>query len=202
MQTKLQELTDKIYQEGVQKAREEAEELLVKARKEASEIIEEARREAQRIVDESDRKASENARNVESEIRLASGQAMSALKQSIAQLVTLKVVSPGISALFSNVDFLSALLLKIVGSFAKEGNFDMKVLLSEADHKQMDEFIKNSFAHELNQGLVVEADQRVKGGFKIGPKDGSYLVSFTEEDFKNFFKTYVRAKSSELLFEN
>jgi len=37
-------------------------------------------------------------------------------------------------------------------------------------------------------------------GFQIGPKDGSYKVSFTDEDFKNFFKDYLRPGLIELLF--
>ena len=201
MQTKLQELTDKIYQEGVQKAQNEAEELLARAKNEAAEIVSKAHAEAQKILEESERKATENARNVESELKLSAGQAMSALKQSIAQLITMKVVNPGVNAIFSDTKFLSELLLKIVEGFAKKGDFDLKVLLSENDLLQLDEFIRNSFSNELTQGLVVEADAKVKGGFKIGPKDGSYLISFTEEDFKNFFKTYVKAKSSEFLFE-
>ncbi len=201
MHTKLQELTDKIYQEGVQKARDEAEELLNRAKNEAAEIIGKAHGEAQKIIEESEKKAKENARNVESELKLSAGQALSALKQSIAQLVTMKVVDPGVNAVFSDKKFLADLLLKIVGGFTQKGDFDLKVLLSEKDLHQLDEFIRNNFAHELNKGLIIEADAKIKGGFKIGPKDDRYLVSFTEEDFKNFFKTYVRAKSSELLFE-
>lgn len=201
MQTKLQELTDKIYQEGVQKAQNEAEELLTRAKNEAAEIVAKAHVDAQKILEESERKAKENARNVESELKLSAGQAMSALKQSIAQLITMKVVNPGVNAIFSDTKFLSELLLKIVEGFVQKGDFDLKVLLSPKDLLQLDGFIRNSFSTELNQGLVVEADAKVKGGFKIGPKDGSYLISFTEEDFKNFFRTYVRAKSSELLFE-
>ena len=201
MQTKLQELTDKIYQEGVQKAQNEAEELLTRAKNEAAEIVAKAHVDAQKILEESERKAKENARNVESELKLSAGQAMSALKQSIAQLITMKVVNPGVNAIFSDTKFLSELLLKIVEGFVQKGDFDLKVLLSQKDLLQLDGFIRNSFSTELNQGLVVEADAKVKGGFKIGPKDGSYLISFTEEDFKNFFRTYARAKSSELLFE-
>ncbi len=202
MQTKLQELTDKIYQEGVQKARDEAQEIINKAKSQAAEIIENAQREAHKILETSDKKAAENARNVESEVKLSSGQALSALKQTISQLITLKVVEPGVTAVFSDSKFLSEMLLKVVGSFAQKGEYDLKILLSEKDLLKLDEFIRNSFSHELNQGLEIKADDKVKGGFKVGPKDDRYLISFTESDFKNFFKTYVKAKSSDMLFDN
>jgi len=41
----------------------------------------------------------------------------------------------------------------------------------------------------------------MKSGFKIGPADESYLISFTDEDFTNFLKGYLRPKTSQLLFE-
>lgn len=201
MQTKLQELTDKIYQEGVQKARSKADELLDKARQEAADIVAAAQKEAQKIVEESEAKSRENARSIESDVKFSSTQALGSLKQSVSNLITLKVVEPALSSLFSDKQFLSSLLLKVVEGFVAKGDFDLKVLLPEAELKQLDQSIKNSFATELNKGLVIEGDSRVKNGFKVGPKDGSYLIHFTENDFQNFFQAYIRSKTSELLFE-
>ncbi len=47
MQTKLQELTEKIYQEGVNKANEEAEKIINSAKKEADGIVSGAKKEAE-----------------------------------------------------------------------------------------------------------------------------------------------------------
>ena len=46
MENKIQELTDKIYREGVEKGNEEAQRLVSNAREEAAKIIEDARKEA------------------------------------------------------------------------------------------------------------------------------------------------------------
>ena len=43
MENKIQELTDKIYREGVEKGNEEAQKLIAKAQEEAKRIIEDAR---------------------------------------------------------------------------------------------------------------------------------------------------------------
>lgn len=50
MENKIQELTDKIYREGVEKGNEEAQKLIAKAQEEAKRIIEDARKEADSIV--------------------------------------------------------------------------------------------------------------------------------------------------------
>jgi V/A-type H+-transporting ATPase subunit E len=50
MENKIQELTDKIYREGVEKGNEEAQKLIAKAQEEAKRIIEDAHKEADSIV--------------------------------------------------------------------------------------------------------------------------------------------------------
>jgi V/A-type H+-transporting ATPase subunit E len=79
-------------------------------------------------------------------------------------------------------------------------SFDLNVILPEKDKGQMGQFFKNSLAAELNQGLEFSFSQDVKSGFKIGPADGSYIISFTDDDFMNFLKAYMRPKTSQLLF--
>lgn len=50
MENKIQELTDKIYREGVEKGNEEAQRLISSARDEAAKIVEDARKEAESIL--------------------------------------------------------------------------------------------------------------------------------------------------------
>ena len=80
MENKIQELTDKIYREGVEKGNEEAQRLIANAQEEAKKIIEDAHKEADSIVAASRKSADELADNTKSELKLFSGQAVNALK--------------------------------------------------------------------------------------------------------------------------
>ena len=84
MENKIQELTEKIYREGVEKGNEEAQRLVSSAREEAAKILEEARKEAEAIVAAARKSATETAENTQSEIKLFAGQAVNALKTEIA----------------------------------------------------------------------------------------------------------------------
>ncbi|NLO11970.1 MAG: V-type ATP synthase subunit E, partial [Candidatus Cloacimonetes bacterium] len=42
----------------------------------------------------------------------------------------------------------------------------------------------------------------VKNGFNLVPADGGYKLSFTDEDFANLFKGYLRPRTSQILFPN
>lgn len=76
MENKIQELTDKIYREGVEKGNEEAQKLIAKAQEEAKRIIEDAHKEADSIVATAHKSADELAENTKSELKLFAGQAV------------------------------------------------------------------------------------------------------------------------------
>ncbi len=201
MQSKLQELTDKLYAEGVQKANEEAAAILDKAKKEAEEIVSKAEKEASGIMEDANEKAAEKQRNVDAEIKLASQQAISSLQQKIANSIAIELSEPSLKEVFHDKKYVQLLIEKVVEGWGKTGNMDLKVILSETDFSEMEDYLKNSLATQMNKGLTFESDSLVKAGFKIGPNDGSYVISFAENDFKSFFQSFLRPKTSQLLFE-
>jgi len=201
MQTNVQELTDKIYNEGVDKARKQADAILKEAKAKAAAIEQEAQKTADELVKTAQEKAETLKQHVESELKMTVSQSISALKQELINQVTLKAVQPGIKELFSNVEYLKVLIQKIVGVWAEKDTLDMKIVISEKDYKEMETFFKNQLADELNKGLELSFSDNIKSGFKVGPSQGGYLISFSDQDFTNFFKTYLRPKTSELLFE-
>ncbi|MGC9352706.1 MAG: V-type ATP synthase subunit E [Mariniphaga sp.] len=201
MDSKIQQLTETIYNEGVQKAKEEAEAILKEARGKAAGIEKDAQKKAEKKVAEAEEKALELKKQVDSEIKMTLNQAVSAMKQEITSLITMKVIQPPVKELFSDKDFLQKLISTVVKGWMEKESFDVKVILPQEERNQLEGFFKNNLADEMNKGLEVSFAKNVKSGFKIGPADGSYLISFTDEDFTNFLKAYLRPKTSQLLFE-
>ncbi len=42
--------------------------------------------------------------------------------------------------------------------------------------------------------------KKIAGGFKIGPKDGGYFISLTDESFQELIGAYVRPATKQILF--
>ena len=59
MENKIQELTDKIYREGVEKGNEEAQRLVSEAQAQAEKLIEDAKKQAESILAEAKKSADE-----------------------------------------------------------------------------------------------------------------------------------------------
>ena len=70
MDTKIQELTDKIYKEGVERGNDLANKIVALAKEKEESIIRDAENEAERILAEAEKKASELKKNTEAELQI------------------------------------------------------------------------------------------------------------------------------------
>ena len=107
MENKIQELTEKIYREGVEKGNDEANRLISNAREEAAKIIEDARKEADAIILAARKNATEISENTQSEIKLFAGQALNALKTEVTSLLSNQVVSDAVKNFVGDKEFLN-----------------------------------------------------------------------------------------------
>jgi len=196
MENKLQELTRKIYDEGIEKARQEAAVILEDARKLADELTLKSRKEADDIMKLARQNAEEIQRNAISEVRISSKQAVSALRQKIASTITAKVVDAPVKEVVSDKAFIGSLIEKAIENF----NNNAALVLPASDEKLLDQYFGKRLDKVLSSGVDVTFDDRIKGGFKIGPKDNSYVISFTDDDFVSFFQSFMRPRTINLLF--
>ena len=203
MQTKLQELTEKIYQEGVNKASDEADKLLANAKKEAEDIVAEARKEAEGIVKSAEKEASELKHNSMNELQLSARQLISDTRQKLVNLIEGQVVEPEARAAFKDVEFTREVIQTMVKNWNPKGDesVDISLLLPTEKQDDFEKFFKGKTAELLGKGVELSFTDKIKGGFKVGPKDGGYLLSFSDGDFDNLFRGYLRPRLIEMLYK-
>ena len=197
MQNKLDQLTQKIYQEGIDKAEEEAAKIRANARRDAEEIIEKARQEADEIRRQAQEDANQLRRNTEADLKLAGQQAISSLKQRVKELLVAKVLDEPAAKLMVDQEFLKELILEVTRNWDNAEGIELH--LSDKLRHKMDEAFENSLRKEIG-GLEITYNQRLSQGFRIQPQKGSYQITFTEEDLKEFFKPYLKQKAEQIIF--
>ncbi len=202
MENKLQELTEKIYKEGISKGNEEAENIIKNAKSEATNIISNAKKEADKIIADARKKSSELQKNTESELKLSSKQAINALKQKTTDLINGTIVKNTVDKAFNDKEFIKGIILTVIKNWTSgtAESADLSVLLPTKDEKELKDYFAKSAKNLMDKGLEIKFDDTLKSGFQISPKDGSYKVSFTDKDFENFFIQYLRPRLIELLF--
>ncbi len=191
---KLQELTDKLFNEGLSKGKAEGEAFLAKARKEAEEIVAQANKEAEAIVAKARREAEDLA------TKMAGAQTLQATRKDIEDLIITKITDTQVKEALSAPAFIKEIIEAVARNFNAGQAGDLALVLPESLRSQLEPFVKNELGKILGSNVEASFSKKIAGGFTIGPKDGSYFISLTDETFRALIGEYLRPTTKKLLF--
>ena len=172
MENKLQQLTQKLYDEGLEKGRAEADKLVADAKAEARKIVAEARAEAEEIVKKAEAKAEDVSKNTMTEISLAGKQAVGRIKSEIASLIIAKATARGVKEAVVDPAFIKEMLVAVAKNWngSDSGKVELQALLPEGERKKLDAAFEESAKELLAAGVEVGWSKEVKTGFKWAPR--------------------------------
>jgi V/A-type H+-transporting ATPase subunit E len=200
MQNKLQELTDKLYNEGLSKGKEEGEAILAQAKTQAKEIVANAQKEAEAIVAKAHKDAEDLKAKVDGDLKMAANQSLQATKHEIETLIISKVADLQVSGALASADFFKEIIKTVAQKFSAEESKDIALILPESMKAELEPFVKNELSQVLGGSVEATFSKKIAGGFNIGPKDGSYFISLTDETFKSLISNYLRPTTRKFLF--
>lgn len=193
---KIQELTSKLFNEGVEKGKDEADRIIADAKQKEIQIVADAKQQAEQILSAARKEAAEMKSNTESELKLFASQASEALKSEIVNLMTDKLAKSNVKAAVEDKTFMQKLILDLVKNWSK----DEKLTIGLENSKELEKYISANAKALLDKGLKIETVNGIKTGFLLSPEDGSYRVKFGEEEFVEYFREFLRPQIQKLLF--
>ena len=196
MENKIQELTDKIYREGVEKGNQEAQRLMNETQEKADEMLAEAQKKADAIIAAAKKEADDLMDNTKSELQLFANQSVNALKSEVTSLLTNQVVSKSVKDFTTDKDFLNKFIVSLAGQWAANET----IVVSTADAKNLTAYFAANAKDLLDKGVKIEQVNGLKTLFTISPADGSYKINFGEAEFENYFKSFLRPQLINMLF--
>ena len=196
MNTKIQELTDIIYNEGVAKGQAQADEIVAQAQEQAQKIVADAQKQADALLAAARKEAADNAQNVQKELKLHAQQAVEALKSEVATVVTNKIVQDSVKGFTADQKSFNEFMLKIAQEWGKNQQIEIKAQDADALKKYFTANAKDL----LDKGVKITQVNGQAAEFSIQPADGSYKVNFGTEEFMNWFKSMLRPQLVETLF--
>ncbi|MBQ5485935.1 MAG: hypothetical protein IIT69_00635 [Bacteroidales bacterium] len=200
MENKLQELTDKLYKEGLSKGKEEGEAILAKANEKATQIIEDARKQAAAILKAAGAEAEDLKAKVEGDVKMAAAQSIQATRKDIENLMVKGMTGKQVASAFSSADFIKEIIRTVAQKFSTQESADLGMILPESLRKELEPFVSGELSRILGSGIDASFSKNISGGFRIGPKDGSYFISLTDETFKDLICEYLRPATRKILF--
>lgn len=198
---KIEELTQKIYEDGIEKAKKLEEEALEGARKEADRIVADARQKADEVAQAAAKEAERSKAGLDRELKLAGDLAVAQVKKRIADCLVDALLPKSVGAALDDPAFMQQLILEIAKNWdLGRTNVDVEIVLSKQAQQAMADRFAAQTRELLDRGIEVGFSDDLKSGFRIQPKDGGYRVSFAEENFVAYFRDFLRERTRKVLF--
>lgn len=197
---KLDILTKKIYEEGIEKAQQDANDILEKAKKDAENIIKEAEAKANSIIAKANADSANLKQKTEAELGMSVKQTVASLKQQLTNLISNKIAVDMTTAAFKDEEFVRELMSRIIEKWNAEGNASLNVMMNDKEKEEFEKFLLAKHKNLMNDNLTLVTNAGQKEGFVVQPKDGSYKITFSEKVFEEFFNAYIKEYSKKLLF--
>ena len=196
MESKIQELTNKLLQEGVERGNAQAEAIIAQANEQAKQIIEAAQAKGAEIEAQAKKDAQALNDHTKSELKMYNVQALNALKTEIANVVNANVVKDAVKEITGDKDFMNNFVLKLAEKWGAQED----LVISTADAASLKALFAKKAKALLDKGLKIEQVNGQKTAFTIQPADGSYKVNFGDAEFEDYFKSFLRPQLVDMLF--
>ena len=201
MESKLDILTKKLYDEGVVKAQEDAKQIISDAQQTANNTINSANQKASEILKRAHEDIDNLKQKAEAEMSLSARQALTALKGEFTDLLAGEVSKDITNKAFNDKQFMQELIVSIVKKWdITSGNIDLNILLNENDKTSFEQLVNKKYKELLDKGVEIKTGKN-DDSFTIEPKNGGYQLKFSEELFESFFNQYIKSFTKKLLYK-
>ncbi|HKK48749.1 MAG TPA: V-type ATP synthase subunit E family protein [Alkalispirochaeta sp.] len=197
METELQNIIDKIHDEGVKEAEQRARKIVESAEKQAREKADHARQQAEEIVQQAEREAQKHRAAGEAALKQASRDLLLSVRKEVTHLfetVQKEAVENSLTP-----ERMADVIVDMVKSWSTSESDQFEVLVHEKDQKQLETALRSALAEKLNAGVDVRPVRGITAGFRIGTKDGSAYYDFTDESLAEILSAFLNPRLAELM---
>ena len=118
---------------------------------------------------------------------------------TVSALIELKVI-PQAELGFEGIAETIMKYKEVETVYLMSGSYDLTVIVKGKTFQEVARFVAKELATVLKGGVEANFTKKIAGGFTIGPKDGGYFISFTEETFNALISEYLRPATKKILF--
>lgn len=197
MEAQLKELIEKIRQDGVETAEQEAEKIIAEAKNEADGIIEEAHKKSKEMIENAKKENRRQEQAGKEALVQAGRDLLISLEKKITQIFDELIKSETGAALEGK--FLENILTAMVKEWVKTRSDHITVLLPEDELKALEGSLKKKLTAELKKGVEIKPTDAVEKGFYISEKEGSSYYNFSAEGIAEIIAEYVNPRLSEAI---
>lgn len=197
MEKRIQDLTEKLYKEGVEKGNAQADVIITDAKNNAKDIIDQAHEEAKQIIAIAKKQNEDLKQKTINELKLYAAQTVEAVKTSLTDCITNSIVENATQEVLDDKKYMQELILRLVTEWSKKED----LVIESEDAQSLRSFFTVKAKDLLDKSIKIEEVNGHKHSFSVKPADGSYKIVFGDSEFEELFKDFLRPTLIELLYK-
>ena len=197
MSEDIQELIEKIRQEGIKTAEDKAKEIEEQARQKAGDILKQAREEAETLLKEAEAKIAQMEQASSASLKQAGRDLLLSLRAEIAAILNKIIAFEAREAL--GAEELPGIIAALVKQAAARQKGQIVVSVSKNDLRRLRHGLLGKLSAEAKKGVSLKAETDIKAGFIISYDQGKSHYDFTDKSLAEYLSLYLRPQLAELL---
>lgn len=199
MSSQLSELVDKIKREGVEAAQQEAVGIRAEAEGQAARILADAKTRSEALLEQAKAEATRFEQTGREGLRQASRDVVLNLRKEIEATFT-AILRAGVGQVLTG-DALRDALTSLFGNWRADGAQGHEVLIPAAQWQALQASLLAALAAQIRQGLQIKPSGSLQAGFRIGQRDGSAYLDFSDAALVEYLMEYLNPKLADCLRE-
>jgi len=198
MADELQPLIERLRREGVEKAEDEAEQILASAREKAAGIVREAEDKRKRILEQAKQEAETYTERSRKTLEQAARDILISVSHGIENIMSDLVAETVEEAM--DLETVQEMLVRVVDRCAeKSGDVRWEVLVSQEDRDKLIHFFADLYKQRMASGIQLKADNDVLKGFKISFAEDHVYLDFTSQAVAESLSALLRPHLAEIV---
>ena len=197
MDVQLQELIDKIKNDGVSSAQKQAAGIIAEAQDKAQGIVAEAKAKADRIVENARQEAAKTERAGRDALEQSARDLLLSVQKRLVALFSSIVERETTEALSAEV--VADLIVAVVKGWARDPGAELGVLVSEETLAKVESHLRGRLSEKLESGLRISPSPNVDAGFRVEVDGGSAYYNFTAEEIAEALSEYLNPRIREIM---
>ncbi len=191
MAEELELLIEKIKEEGIKAAEEEARKILEEARAKAKSVVEVAERDAAVLITGAREKNKKLEESTLVSLRQAGRDLLIELRKEINELLDNVIASHVHKAL--GHEEMAKLIVSLVKDLAVKGQ-GVVVSVKKEDLEKLEKGIFSELRAEAKKGVILKAADDIRGGFRISYDEGKSYYDFTDQAIAEYIGSSLKPR--------
>ncbi len=197
MAEQIKELIEKIQQEGVKAAQDQARVIEEEANRQAKAIVEKAKLEAEKIISDARRQVEAMQESQKVLLGQAGRNLLIVLRKEINAMLDRLVASSVREALKPEdmAKFLSTLIKDYSGKLKE----NIVISLNKQDFEELEKGFLSKLKDETKKSIILKPSEEIVGGFIISYDAGKSHYDFTDKALAEYIGSFLKPKLAEIL---